>query len=84
MLEKYAIESEWMEEQLKTVKWAREQKKKIPEKNYKDNKTPGGPYWITGGFMLDNLNRVKKLVRQLLLCIVTVVPSKKNKVSGNK
>lgn len=66
-----------MEEQLKTVKWACEQKKKIPEKNYKDNKTPGGPYWITGGFMLDKLNRVKKLVRPLLHGIVTVVLLKK-------
>ena len=41
MLEKYAIESEWMEAQLKTVKWAREQKKKIPEKNTKITKPPG-------------------------------------------
>ena len=29
-----------MEDQLKAVEWARKQKKKILEKNYKDNKTP--------------------------------------------
>ena len=31
-----------MEDQLKAVEWARKQKKKILEKNYKDNNPPGG------------------------------------------
>ena len=63
-----------MGNQLKTVKWACEQKK-ILEKNYKDNKTPvvcGSP-----GFLLDNLNGEKSLARQLLHGIVTVVLLKK-------
>ena len=38
-----------MEDQLKAVEWARKQKKKILEKNYKDNNPP--PVWITGVFV---------------------------------
>lgn len=64
-----------MEDQLKAVELAREQKKKILEKNYKDN-TPGG---LCGspGFLLDNLNGEKSLARQLLHGILTVILLKK-------
>lgn len=65
-----------MEDQLKAVEWARKQKKKILEKNYKDNNPPGG---LCGspGFLLDNLNGEKSLARQLLHGILTVVLLKK-------